>query len=107
MKTVKLSDYSKFPKGKEDGELFAKTKLFHELYKTEHTLRIDFDDTYGIAHSFLEGLLGFLIDSGCLTIKEIFNRLTIKADEYPHMIEEIADILVEYDERNSDNSTCS
>lgn len=107
MKTVKLSDYSKFPKGKEDGELFAKTKLFHELYKTEHTLRIDFDDTYGIAHSFLEGLLGFLIDSGCLTIKEIFNRLTIKAGEYPHMIEEIADILVKYDERNSDNSTCS
>jgi hypothetical protein len=107
MKTVKLSDYSKFPKGKEDGELFARTKIFHELYKTEHTLRIDFDGTYGIAHSFLEGLFGFLIDSGCLTTKELFNRLTIKADEYPHMIEEIADILVKYDERNSDNSTCS
>ena len=106
MKTVKLSDYSKFPKGKENGEDFARSKIFHELYKTEYTLRIDFDGTYGIANSFLEGFFGFLIDSGCLTAKELFNRLTIKADEYPCMIEAIPRTLVKYDERNSDNSTC-
>lgn len=104
MKTVKLSEYSKFPKGKEDGENFARSKIFHELYRTDHTLRIDFDNTYGIAHAFLEGLFGFLINSGHFTLKDLYCRLTFKLEEYPHMDEEIYNILVKLNERNCNHS---
>lgn len=107
MKTVKLSEYSKFPKGKEDGEDFARSKIFPELHKTEFNLRIDFDDTYGISYAFLEGLFGFLINSGHFTLKDLYCRLTFKIEEYPHLDEEIYDILVKLDERNCNHSVYS
>nr|DAD59959.1 MAG TPA: protein of unknown function (DUF4325) [Bacteriophage sp.] len=107
MKTVKLSEYSKFPKGKEDGEDFARSKIFPELHKTEFTLRIDFDDTYGISYAFLEGLFGFLINSGHFTLKDLYCRLTFKIEEYPHLDEEIYDILVKLDEKNCNHSVYS
>lgn len=93
MEIIKLSEYSKCPAGKEDGENFATYYLLASICCQSDTVCIDLDDTYGISHAFLEGMLGSLVHYGPFPPTELAHRLIFKSDEDPSLMEEISSIL--------------
>lgn len=95
MRTIRVSDFSKFPGprykklGKYSGEEFRETVLMPEIDQGTDDLMVDLDGVLGYGSSFLEEAFGGLVRSG-VNERDLHNIMcNLKSDEEPELIAEI------------------